>query len=164
MKSFLLFAPQGARSGDPGALENVVVVRDSFSWLAFLAPTLRFLYFRMWLAALMVLFVTPVVLALAHYFPVGSGVVLLVLLAVRLFIGLEAGALYARSLRGRGYRLTDAVVARNAAEAENLMFRRWLSQSADVSQTAAAAPPAAQPERRAMVGIVGLFPEPEGGR
>lgn len=163
MKSFLLFAPQGAMPGDAGALENAVVVRDAFSWLAFLAPTLWFLYFRLWLAALLALLITPVVLALAHYAPVGSGVVLMVLLAVRLFIGLEAGALRARSLRGRGYRLADAVVARNGAEAENLMFRRWLSQSADVSPTIVAAPPM-QPERRAMAGIVGLFPEPEGGR
>jgi len=164
MKSFLLFAPRGATPGDSGALENAEVVRDSFTWLAFLAPTLWFLYFRLWLAALVAFLVAPVVLALAAYFPVGSGVVLMILLAVRLFIGLEAGALRARSLRGRGYRLADAVVARNGAEAENMMFRRWLSQPAEDSPPVIAAQSAAQPERRAVAGIVGLFPEPEGGR
>lgn len=164
MNSFLLLAPQGATPGDAGALDNAIVVRDSFNWSAFLAPTLWFLFTRQWLAAVAAVAAFVGVLALARFLSLGPGVVLMILLAIRLLIGLEAGAWRAASLRQRGYRTVDVVVAGRRAEAENQLFRRWLEQTPGAGSAVALRDGGARPELTGAVRVVGLFPEPEGGR
>lgn len=162
MKSYLLFVPQQAAPGDEGALEQAIVVKDAFSWLAFLTPVLWFLYFRHWLAAFGALTVFFGALALAQFFPVQPGTVLPLLLVFRYFIGLEASAIRGWSLRRRGFSLADVMVARDQVEAETALFRRWLTAEASREVVATTVAKAAPPAHTA--GIVGLFPEPEGGR
>lgn len=164
MNSFLLLAPEGAAPGDAGALDNAIVVRDSFNWAAFLAPTFWFLFTRQWLAAVAAMAGFVGVLALARFLSLGPGVVLMILLAIRLLIGLEASVLRTGSLRQRGLRLVDVVVAGGRAEAENQLFRRWLEQASVVAPAVALRDSSARPELTGASRVVGLFPEPEGGR
>lgn len=162
MKSYLLYAPQNAAPGDQKALESVVVLKDAFAWLAFLAPVLWFLYFRNWLAAFGATIVLVGVLVLARILAMAPDDLLLVLLALRLFVGLEANAIRGWTLRRRGLRLVDAIVAGTQDEAECILIRRWLAN--EVGQDVVGHPAQIKPVRNTAVGVVGLFPEPEGGR
>lgn len=162
MKSYLLYAPRNAAARDDKAVQGLSVIRDAFSWTAFFVPVAWFLYFRCWLAAIADLIVMTGVLVLARFLPVEAGSVLLVLLVVRAFIALEANAVRGWTLRRKGFRLVDVVVAANLAEAERALLGRWLAN--EDMMDVAGHPVRNLPDRHAPIGVVGLFPEPEGGR
>lgn len=162
MKSYLLYAPRLARAGDETAVDRLVVVRDAFSWMAFLTPFLWFLFHRCWMAALGVLCAVAGFVVLAHFLLLEMDSVLLVLLTVRGFVGLEATAIRGWSLRRKGFWLADAVIANNHLEAESLLVARWLDGDGRGQLTIH--PVGLSENRQSAVGVIGLFPEPEGGR
>lgn len=160
-RSYTLHLPPGARPGEADALDRAVLVPDGFSWSAFAFTVLWFLFHRLWLAAVIV-FAGLALLAFGGYalgLPRGAGVVIALLASV--LIGLEAGSLRRWTLARRGWSARDALVARDAAEAEARALARWLDP--------AAAPPLPRPPfpggpvKRADP-VIGLFPAREAGR
>src|SRR3954447_18119157 len=55
MKIYTLHLPQHARPGDPEILDAAELVKDGFSWGAFLFTFLWLLFHRLWLAGIAVL-------------------------------------------------------------------------------------------------------------
>ena len=104
-------------SGSPQSRsEQAILVRDRFSWPAFLVPPLWLLWHRLWLEAVVAIAVMggiTVIGELASMGPAGS----LMGLLVSIYVGLEGQAMRIAALRRRGYTQWGVVEGGNADEA-----------------------------------------------
>ena len=151
----------GAEPDDPGAAERAPLVRDGFSWGAFLVPMLWFFSHRHWLAglgALAVVAVLALVLRLAGF---GTGTIVLAEILLHLLIGLEGASLRRWLLARRGRPVADIVQAGSHEEAEVKGFARWVASGASPAY-ASGGWAGASPMRREPEQIIGLFPDLEG--
>ena len=164
MKTYTLHVPPEARPGDPGPLDRAVLVRDGFSWGAFIFSFLWFFAHRLWIAGLGVLVAALALAALLQALRVGSGATFLAELLLALLVGLEANALRRWTVARRRPEV-DVVAAQDLEEAETKGFTRWL----DGGRSAEAAPGrpqagAAALRRGVAESVIGLFPEAERAR
>ncbi len=141
-------------------LARAEVLKDGFSFPAFVLTGLWLLYKRLWLAALVYaalygllalaqakLGLTPLALAICQF-------------ALGLYLGLEGHALRGSKLLKQGWQLADVVEARNQDEAERRFFERALAD-APVATAPARQIPSSQSASLAArpQGVIGLFPE-----
>jgi hypothetical protein len=163
MKTYTLHLPRDARPGDPEILERAELVKDGFSWGAFLFTFLWFLFHRLWLAGIAVLVamvVFDIALVLLNVQP--SAAFVAHLLAM-LLIGFEANSLRRWTYRRNGRPIVDVVSAFDRDEAATKAFSRWLSNAGPrlpLARTAAAAPSGPYGSAPSEP-VIGLFPEPE---
>jgi hypothetical protein len=164
MKTYTLHVPPEARPGDPDALDRAVLVRDGFSWGAFIFSFLWFFAHRLWIAGLGVLVAALALAALLQALRVGPGATFLAELLLALLVGLEASALRRWTVARRRPEV-DVVAARDLEEAETKGFMRWLD-GAPSSGEAIRRPSAGETAfgRRAAEPVIGLFPEAERAR
>jgi hypothetical protein len=164
--TFTLHLPKSAVPGEPGALERAEIVRDGFSWGAFLVPGVWFLWHRhlglcvLAFAVVLGSFAGMVALRLP------GGAVLLVQLLIHLFFGLEGASLRRLAYRLRGRLTAGVVIAADEAEAESKSFARWLEPetfgAAPIPVPAPAAVRVAPAIRQhASEPVIGLFPDAE---
>ena len=97
--------------------EDAIFVRDSFTWLGFLAAPLWLAWHRLWIAAALT-FVVMAILSVAGEKLGLEGAGSLLSLLVSLYVGFEGRALQIASLRRRGWREWGVVEARNLGDAE----------------------------------------------
>lgn len=158
-RTYTLHVPRDALSG-PAALERAELVRDGFSWGAFVFTAFWFFWHRLWLVGLAVL-VGLFALGLGlrfiglPLFPTYLAVSLLSLL-----IGFEAASLQRWTLARRGQAMVDVVGAANADEAEAKAFARFLADDEAVPG------PGPRPSLWRLSGephepVLGLFPDRE---
>ncbi|HMO28341.1 DUF2628 domain-containing protein [Enterovirga sp.] len=172
----LHLAPR-AVPGDPQALDQASLVRDGFSWGAFLVPPLWFLAHRHWLLALGVFLLLAAFWAGLRQAGMPGGASFLLNALLWFLVGLEASSLRRWDYARRGRPAVDAVFAANEAEAEAKSFARWLSTKPEQpAAPASAAPPPvrapAEASRRTAAPwrqpegeqVIGLFPDVEGRR
>ncbi|MDB5589685.1 DUF2628 domain-containing protein [Enterovirga sp.] len=156
------FAP-----GDPRALERADLVRDGFSWGAFLVPSLWFLRHRHWLLALGVAAAVVGLASGLRALGAGLGTILMAEVLLHGLFGLEGPTLRRWALARRGRPAVDVVYAASEAEAETKSFGRWLDDPAPVARavppvvSALRANPFARPGHEP---VIGLFPDLEGRR
>lgn len=161
MHSYTFHVPPDAVPGEATGLDRAVLVRDGFAWPAFAFGVLWFLYHRLWIAALVVL------VGLAALAGTGYALGLTPLAGAAVsglagwLIGLEASSLRRWTLTRRGRPTRDAVIARDAPEAEARLIARWLDGAIAASPPRPPFP--SGPTRRAEP-VIGLFPAHEGGR
>ena len=162
--TYTLHAARGAAPGDPAALERADLVRDGFSWGAFLAPALWLLWHRHWLLA-------PVALAVVVGTAFGlaalglrPGAIIWVEILLHAFFGLEASSLRRWALARAGRPTVDVVAANDRAEAEAKSFARWLAPVPTLDRVGVAPSGASAWLRRAPEPVIGLFPDLEGRR
>lgn len=98
--------------------EDVVLVREGFSFWAFLFQMLWALYHRLWLVTGLFLLLALGAEILARNLGLGAGAQLVLSLAVGVLIGTEANNLRRWTLRRRGYRETAVVAGHDLDEAE----------------------------------------------
>lgn len=115
MAIYVVMEPPAANAEE--ASMRAVMVRDGFSFIAFIAPLVWLLWHRLWIEAIL-LFAASVALMVAgemldHAF-VGAALSFL----LSLYVGLEGAALRLGALRRRGWREWGAVEAGSVAEAE----------------------------------------------
>lgn len=120
-----------------GRGDEVVFVRDGFSFLAFIVPFFWFLWHRMWFEALAALVLSVTLGALAVQPGAYSAMAPLLSLLLGLLIGLEARALRVAALRRRGWHEWGLVEADSIEEAE----ARFATEVASAARRPAAAPP-----------------------
>jgi hypothetical protein len=171
MAVYTLHVPAGSVPGDPAALDEAVLVRDGFSWGAFIFQVLWCLYRRLWLAAAVLLVLTVGADLLMNWAGLPAWAVASVSLVIVILFALEANDLRRRKLERQGMMLAGVVVASNTVEAEARAFSLWLA--GDMPRPTPSGPAQPQPKRPegprgpASGGappILGLFPEPEGAR
>lgn len=158
MDTYTLHLPADGRPGEREALEKAELVKDGFSWGAFVFSAVWFFMHRLWLAGLGVLLVILLFnlgLAAAGVRP---GTALLAQVLLSILIGLEASSLTRWTYARRGWPAVDVVTAVDREEAEVKAFARWLRR-ADGPRGARA--PSAMPAYRGPEPVIGLFPDPE---
>jgi hypothetical protein len=168
MKTYTLHIPADAAPGDPRALERAILVKDGFSWGAFIFSFLWFFAHRLWLAGLMVLVAAAALGALLQWLRVGPAATFLAAFLLALLIGLEANSLRRWTLARRRRPAIDAVGARDLEEAETKSFARWLGERSGAGHSGLAAQrpqalPATSLHGRGEA-VIGLFPEAERAR
>ena len=159
MTTFTLHLPRDARPGDATALDESELVKDAFSWGAFLFTFLWFFFHRLWLAGLCVLllvFAFGGIMALLDVHPLAGSIAQLLLQSL---IGLEANSLRRWTLARHGRPAVDAVTAADRDEAEAKAFARWLDAKPAPLPRPAPSPALSAPRRSDPV--IGLFPDAE---
>lgn len=147
-----------------GDLEQAVLIRDGFAFLAFIMPFLWFLWHRMWLEALAALAAALVIGALGTL--EGWSVTATVAsLCLSFFLALEARNLRVAMLERRGWREWGVVDAAGCDEAEIRFMAGLLSDKAEArnepSPPALSERPApARGPGRASEPALGLFTYP----
>ena len=101
----------------PPGFPPVLIVRDSWSLLAFLFPLIWLLWHRLWFAAFAVLAAT-VAIALVAQDPQWMALGLPLNLLLGLFVGLEGQNARIGKARLQGYHLVDVIEASGQADAE----------------------------------------------
>jgi hypothetical protein len=155
MKTYTLHLPQDTFPYDDDALEQAELVKDGFSWGAFLFTFLWFFWHRLWLAGLGVLAAMLALNVVLQALGVRPGVAFAADLLLMLLIGLEASSLRRWTLERHGRPAVDAVVASDLEEAETKSFSRWLASGSGTAFTSPVAP------NRAPDVVLGFFPEAE---
>lgn len=148
--------------------DQLVFVRDSFYFWAFVGTFLWLLWHRLWLALIgyiSLIIVAEIAMSAAG---VDSGTRFLVMVVIALLLGLEAGSLRRWKLSRRKWRQLDIVVADSEEAAERRFFERWNAKTVRETGRGAAPPPLprasiAQPQG-AAANVLGLFPEPGASR
>lgn len=128
MRVYTVHIPADATPGDPAAFDRAILVRDGFTFFAFLFSALWFFAHRLWLAGLGVL-----VLVIAFGLIVGQlNLTPLASVAAQLLIGsligLEASSLRRWTYARRGMPVVDIVTGIDYEEAESKAAARWLSR------------------------------------
>lgn len=141
MKTYTLHLAKDAAPGDPAALDRAILVRDGFSWGAFIFTALWFLVHRLWLAALLVLLLLAGVAYGLSQLRLDPAAALAAQALIGILIGLEASSLYRWTLARRGRPAVDVVMAENREAAERKSFQRWLDRAAPPAPV----PPLAEP-------------------
>lgn len=174
MPVYTVHAPLG--SGVDVETDRFVFVRDGFHLWAAVLGVIWLAWHRLWLALLgwiAVVIVMDVVLLAAG---VGGGTVVLADLLLALLLGFEASSLQRWSLSRGQWRQLDIVIGDDRDTVEHRFFERWTARRApqtfDVTALDRMAPVvAASSEGDALrapplpkSSIIGLFPEPGGGR
>ena len=159
-----------ARTTDPlPAAERTVFVRDGFSFWAFLWAPLWMLWHRMWVVLLGYVVLTAVFIWILVALGASRAALAVVGLFISLLVGLESSTLRRLSLRRRGWTNVGVISGNDLEDAERRFFGTWVGtprpqSPAGPSQPttpAAAAPTARGPQ---PPDVIGLFPEPGGGR
>jgi hypothetical protein len=136
-------AERGARA------ESLVFVKDGFTWAAAVFAPFWLLLNRLWWP----LIGYVVILASLNLAQRGIGLdqrwAGLVLTALHLLIGFEAGALRRAQLERRGWRMLGSVTGRNLGECERRFFDTWLpAQPPTTSPPQSVHPPGPSQSRR----------------
>lgn len=127
--------------------EQAVLVRDGFSWPAFLVPWLWLLWHRLWAEGIVVILLVAAFSIFGEMVGMGLASALLGLL-VSIYVGLEGQAMRVAALRRRGYRQWGVVEGGNADEA----YTRYAHDAAaepDAPEPAVAIVPAETAGQRA---------------
>jgi hypothetical protein len=183
MRVYTVHMPADATPGDPAAFDRAILVRDGFTFFAFLFTALWFFAHRLWLAGLGVLVavvafglivgqltLTPLAGIAAH-------------LLIGALVGLEASSLRRWTYARRGMPVVDIVTGIDYEEAESKAASRWLARDRSgltagqinaersAAQVAASQAVPMQPSMRVSSspapastsgrdsGVIGLFPE-----
>jgi hypothetical protein len=161
MPAFAVFEPP-MRAGRRAAhhTDRFVFLRERFGWAAFLFGPLWMIWRRLWLVLIIYLIVLGLIgfglQSLGIVSQVGSTVYFL----IALLVGFEAASLRRWTLLRRGWRDRGIVIADDLEMAERRFFDSW---SADRATPPPPPPPYASASSSGA-GVIGLFPEPGGGR
>lgn len=161
--TYTLHLPEHAIPGDPEALERATIVRDGFSWWAFVAPMLWLFWHRHWVLGILAGLVVGLVGLGLSALGLRTGAILGVEILLHLLFGFEAASLRRFVYERRGRPVGDVVTAVDAADAEAKSFARWL---APPDATSRPSPATSRATSHAYASssdpIIGLFPDREG--
>ena len=158
--------PQAAdATPDP---ERFVLVRDGFSFWAFLFAPLWMLWHRLWLVFVCYVAVSVAVESTMAILGASAFSKTVVGLLISLLVGLEAGTLRRFTLRRRGWKSAGIVSGDDVEDAERRFFETWLQGVGSQRHAPSGAAPPMQPPPIPRMprapDVIGLFPEPGANR
>jgi hypothetical protein len=126
MTAYTVYEPPDAPADRLDRAESLVFVKEGFSWPAAILTPFWLLANRMWIV--LAAYVGGIVLLqlLLGMGGVADRISSLLLIAVHILIGFEAGGLKAWTLQRNGWRTIGSSVGRNWAECERRFFEAWL--------------------------------------
>jgi Protein of unknown function (DUF2628) len=165
MAFFTVLTPPVGAGGPREAAVEAEVIKDGFSFAAFIFTGFWLLYKKLWGAFLLFALVYAVLLWLRGEMGLPGYTIAIAQLAIGLLIGHEATSLQERKRLGQGWQLADVIEAANLGHAERRFFERAVGAYAaptlpvvsPVPSPAMSSPGAGRPQP-----IIGLFPEAMG--
>lgn len=106
--------------------DELVFVKDGFSWLTAVCPPLGLMSKNLWLELLAYVAAIAAVCTLLTWFGVDSNWIALAVLASGIFLGFEISTLERFYLDRQGFKTLGAVTGKNLAECERRFFETWL--------------------------------------
>jgi hypothetical protein len=122
LKIYTVHHRQEASGSLTGLGEDVVLVKEGFSWPAFFVPLIWLIYKRMWIVLAFYVAATAGLMVLAQSIIMPESAVFVATLVLNLILGLEGNDLYRWTLGRRRYREQAVVVGRNLVTAEQRYF------------------------------------------
>jgi hypothetical protein len=110
MRSYTIHHRAGTSSGS----DDVVVIKEGFSWGAFAFNFLWALWHRLWLASLALLVVMLAIDAAADFVGINPVLAAVIEVAVSLWVGFNGNDWRRRALERRGYAQAAVIAAPNA--------------------------------------------------
>jgi uncharacterized protein DUF2628 len=141
---YTVHTPPNVSSDRLESAEQLVFVKDGFSWWAALVPPVWLLSKRMWLEFAIYLAATALIVwafTSAGAADAGNAI----LLIAQIVFGFEAGALYGAALERRGWRRVGTVSGRNAEDCERRFLEVWLPTHTEIPRSAPGVGPAVLP-------------------
>jgi len=166
MPAFAVFEPPARAGRAPNHTDRFVFLRERFSWAAFLFGPLWMIWRRLWLVLIIYLAVLGLIAFGLQGLGIDSQAHITVYFLVRLLVGMEAATLRRWTLLRRGWRDRGIVVADDLEMAERRFFDWWSVDRPMPPPPPPPPPPSYAPASNfgAGAGVIGLFPEPGGGR
>jgi hypothetical protein len=158
---------------DLRSTDRFVFVRDGFHFWAAVLGVIWLAWHRLWLALVGWIVLVVVVDVILLRIGIGGGTVLLANLLLAILLGFEAPSLKRWSFSRGHWRQLDIVVGDDIDAAERRFFERWAERRGAVYDPPVdrGAPPPTRdnpaghrPPPLPHSSIIGLFPEPGGGR
>ena len=149
----------GSGEADP---TRFALVRDGFSFWAFLLAPVWMLWRRLWLGLLGYLIIVAVLRVTLSAVGASPITAALVGLLLGILVGLEAASLRRWTLARRGWKNLGVVVADDLDSAERRFFDAWVAGARSFPAPLPAAAPPASPPRvtsPAPPDVIGLFPQ-----
>lgn len=100
------------------AIEDLVLLKEGFSWSAFLFSGLWFVYHRMWKEVFALIIINFIFAAFGKSGLLSNFDLVCLELTMAVIIGLNANYWYANYLKERSYKLTGLVFGKNSIEAK----------------------------------------------
>ena len=131
MVTYTVHEPPNVSANRLESAEQLLFVKDGYSWLAALVPPLWLLWKRMWLE--LAIYVGGIGLMVWALTSIGApNTTSALLLIIQIVFGFEAGALYSAALERRGWPVVGTVTGRNAEDAERRFLEVWLPTRTEV--------------------------------
>jgi hypothetical protein len=165
MPAFAVLEPPGHSDMASGHADRFVFLNEKFSFNAFLFGPVWMIWRKLWLEMLAYVAGLAVIGVGLYALGIGWPAIIVILLLIQLLLGLEAASLVRERLIRRGWRDSGVVIADDLDLAERRFFDDRFAHRA--ARTASMPPPlpfAGAPIGPARPDVVGLFPEPKGGR
>ncbi|MGI9463025.1 MAG: DUF2628 domain-containing protein [Aestuariivirgaceae bacterium] len=122
MKIYSVHYRQEAGASLTGLADEVVLVREGFSWPAFFVPFFWLIYKRMWIVLAVYLAIEIALTSLAAIFGLPDGVMFVCSLTLSLIVGFEGNNLHRWTLERNRFRQQAIVAGADLAEAEHRFF------------------------------------------
>jgi len=169
MPTFTVHAPPPRQGETASAPERFLFVRDGFHVWAFVLAPVWLLLHRLWLAFIVYLVGYGLLSVALAFLRASPNVQLLVALLIALLVGFEASSIWRWTLARRGWTTLGFVIGEDAEMAERRFFAEWNSRAtkAHAAPLASHEPQYSTPVLRqppSPSDVIGLFPEPGGGR
>jgi hypothetical protein len=128
---YAVYEPPNASPSRLVSAEQLLFVKDGFSWFASLVPWVWLLVRRMWLE--LVAFIAASGLIVWAFTAAGTpDAGSAILLIVQIVFGFEAGALHGAALERRGWRLVGTVSGHGREDCERRFLEVWLPTRTEI--------------------------------
>jgi hypothetical protein len=138
---FTVHEPPNPPSDRVDRAEELVFVKDGFTWLAALVPPLWFVTNRLWLELVGYVVITWIIAGGLSAIGLEPQWVTLLILALQLFLGFEASTIKRAALSRRGYAQLGIVTGRNTTDCERRFFDEWLPSQPVIASLTRGSPP-----------------------
>jgi hypothetical protein len=131
MRVYSVHVSSQANPCDPAAFDRAILVRDGFTFFAFLFTAFWFFAHRLWLAGLIVLVLVVGFGAIVSQLELSPLAAFASHLLVSSLVGLEASSLRRWTYARRGMPVVDIVTGIDYEEAEAKAAARWLARAGE---------------------------------
>lgn len=128
MKSYTVYTKMGRHSPD-----EILFIREGFSWAAFLFNFFWALYHRLWLAASLIFLFNLAISVLEVQHVLSSEQIFIINVIFLIFVGIQGNDIRRHALIKRGYILTDIVCSDSEESAKHRFFSHYMSGPQNVT-------------------------------
>jgi Protein of unknown function (DUF2628) len=163
VKTYFVLAPaDGSRNAE--AANAVRFVREKFYWGALVFTPLWLIWHALWLAFCGWLVAAVAIASITYAFGLNQMASAVVLLLPSLVVAFEGAELRRRKLVRAGFRDAGVAIGETLEDAERRFFADWKLLTSEPNSADSQARPPRIMQPPAPNGVIGLFPEPGGGR